>query len=826
WPFHSRVGAWDHPRWGLKRFADDHVRAVEQYRRAYLLEAQLGWWVILGPSRDWDAERPDEIEYLCTKALAHDAPLSFQSVTATGRPANARQDELLTTIGRYERLRLANYFNEDVKERLKAERQEYRLEQADDGLWQFRPVGYLEHKVTGLEDGSNTWTVTNRFGPQPLELRIQALYAAYPYDDTESLVLAEFTQPDEFQPAGAAGGVRGRLEPVRFDREGESVTEPSGRLQRKPGRTERPENAAHHELRPPALPSGAHFRSLARFTATNTGASPVGAWVRAVKGFEPSIDLRRYDALGLWVYGDGGGELLNLQLTNRPEYFRTVDDHYIKVNFSGWRYFELLFRERDAAAYHDYQWPYGAHTPLHRSPLVRHVVNKLTIYMNNLPPGKDATCYLAPIKALRVRKVVLRNPTIDLNGRRLVFPVELESGMAIELNAAGDCRLYDERGELVAWVKPQGERPKLRPGRNTVRFTCDGPEGFNSRAMVTVVASGEPIRGRNPEDQINWSLLKRQYESPRTILALDGRQNRWQIRCAPELGPARLEMELKVEQVGDALEAFQSPGAVTLDGFEQPPAGSSSSGDIRRKTDAGDAFPYDVRPTSSGCLKGITQQLALTGDVVKFGRTAARYTATSARNDRAGWSVKYRRLKKPLDVTRYAAIGFWLHGDGKGEAFKLQLRDAAGGWQDMVTRVDFTGWRYCQFALGAKTLKDPSRIVSVNIYYNGIPAKSTVTCYVDEIRLLPRPRPLRNPQLTIDGQKIRFPAELHAGDRLRLLPDGHCQLHCVSGARKIVRPDRRIPQLNPGTHTILLTFPQDAHRKLRAVVSLSQVCVE
>ncbi len=29
WPFHSRVGAWDHPKWGLKRFADDHLRAVE-----------------------------------------------------------------------------------------------------------------------------------------------------------------------------------------------------------------------------------------------------------------------------------------------------------------------------------------------------------------------------------------------------------------------------------------------------------------------------------------------------------------------------------------------------------------------------------------------------------------------------------------------------------------------------------------------------------------------------------------------------------------------------------------------------------------------------
>ncbi len=55
---------------------------------------------------------PDEIEYLSAKALGHDVPLSFQNVAATTRPENARQDELLTTIGQYERLRLANYFTD------------------------------------------------------------------------------------------------------------------------------------------------------------------------------------------------------------------------------------------------------------------------------------------------------------------------------------------------------------------------------------------------------------------------------------------------------------------------------------------------------------------------------------------------------------------------------------------------------------------------------------------------------------------------------------------------------------------------------------------
>jgi len=203
------------------------------------------------------------------------------------------------------------------------------------------------------------------------------------------------------------------------------------------------------------------------------------------------------------VHGDGKGELLNLQLTNLPEYFRTTDDHYVKVDFEGWRYFELLLRERDASAYHDYRWPYGAHCVLHRSPLVRHVVNKLTLYLNNLPPGEEAACYLSPVKALRTRKIVLHHPAIELGGKRLVFPVDLESGMVIEFESPGDCRVYDERGALVARPAPQGEVPTLSTGDNRLTFTCEGTEGFRSRAEVTVIACGPPLRGRRPGAEAN-----------------------------------------------------------------------------------------------------------------------------------------------------------------------------------------------------------------------------------------------------------------------------------------------------------------------------------
>ncbi|MFO7905589.1 MAG: LamG-like jellyroll fold domain-containing protein [Planctomycetota bacterium] len=473
WPFHSRVGAWDHPKWGLKRFADDHLDAVSVYRRACLLEAQLGWWVILGPSRDWDMEMPDEIEYLCAKALGHDAPLSFQSVSVGGTPPNARQDEYFSMIGNYERLRLANYFSESVKEKLREQRQEFQLGRSDEGAWELVPTDYLDHKVTGLENGTHAWTITNRYDPQPLKLRIQALYSAYPYDDEKSLKLADFGTPDTFKPAGAA-----------------SKVEFGTKLA---------------EVKPPQGQHGLSFWSI------NNGDSPVGAWARAVKTWDPVVDMTPYDALGVWVHGDGKGELLNVQLTNQPEYFNTRDDHYVKIDFEGWRYFELLLRERDAAAYHDYEWPYGAHCVLHRSPLVRKAVNRMSIYLNGLAPHEEVQCTLSPIKALRTRKVVLHNPTVEVAGRRLVFPIDLESGMYVEFESMEDCRLYDERGELLQRFKPQGNVPMLTARENQVSFSCQGPKEFRPRARVTVVTLGTPLRDTMPDDEIDWSLLSREY---------------------------------------------------------------------------------------------------------------------------------------------------------------------------------------------------------------------------------------------------------------------------------------------------------------------------
>jgi hypothetical protein len=378
----------------------------------------------------------------------------------------------MALIGRYERLRLANHFSDEVKKRLAQEREEFRLVESAPGTWQFVPTDYLVHKVTALDDGSAAWTVRNRYAAQAARLRIQALYAVEPYESADALLLTDFSKEGEFAVRAAANGVTHEL---AASKEQVKVGAASGRL-----------------------------------AAKNAGTARRGAWAKAGKAFAPHVDLRQHAALGLWVHGDGKGALLNVQLSNPLHYWPTCDEHYVKLDFTGWRYFELLLRERDADAYGDHAWPYGDIYSVYRSPLIRDHVSELNLYVNEVPPQDGIACHLSPIRALRTAKVKLQNPSVEIGGKRLVFPVALESGSYIEFASPTDCKLYDERGAVVQDVKPQGDAPTLAAGDSQVKFACDGapvpaappgkgqPAGpYRPRARVTLITAGEPFGGRS-----------------------------------------------------------------------------------------------------------------------------------------------------------------------------------------------------------------------------------------------------------------------------------------------------------------------------------------
>jgi len=218
----------------------------------------------------------------------------------------------------------------------------------------------------------------------------------------------------------------------------------------------------------------------------------IASWVRLGRRYSPALDLNAHRGLGVWVRGDGQGELLNI----RPASLSSCDshqDHYIAMDFTGWRYMELV--EPESERFEDYSWPYGRGIyKTYREVQAFGTIVGLELWYNNVPAGRTVTCQLSPIRALPLIPQRLSRPALTLAGRTVTFPVDIETGQYLELRGPGDCKLYHAKGEFLREVAPEGEVPVLAAGANELTFRCLNT-GCRPRAYVTVISTGEaPLR--------------------------------------------------------------------------------------------------------------------------------------------------------------------------------------------------------------------------------------------------------------------------------------------------------------------------------------------
>lgn len=470
WFVRSRMGAWDAPSKGYKRFIDQHFLDNKSSRQIFL-PLNLGWWCVF----DWSPKDrirtfADDMEYVMCKAIAGDNSVSwlmgFDPETFL-KSYNARR--LGALVKQYEELRLANYFSPSIREKLGAPNSDFTLEKASGGQWRFRPVQYDTHKVLGVGGPSHCWNVENKFRKQPLKVRIEALLSLSPYEGGGEVVAA-FDSTNEFSLAQASEGVAGSLR---------TVSAP--------------------------LKAGA---ASGCFSAKSDKTNALGAWVMAGKNFPQPVNLLA-KGFGVWIHGDGKGEVLNFQW-RAPEHISIgLSEHYAVIDFTGWRYFEFV--EPESERLMDYGWPYFYANPdkdfaglegvqrLNRTAATFWVdygkLDSLKIWYNNIPKGQEVKCYLSPVKALPHVRAKLANPSIEIGDRKITFPTTLRSGSYLEFRSTNDCKVYDAKGELVGEVVPEGNLPNLDAGHNAVQFVCDVPEGGSSRANVTIITQHDQCIG-------------------------------------------------------------------------------------------------------------------------------------------------------------------------------------------------------------------------------------------------------------------------------------------------------------------------------------------
>ena len=482
WHYRSRYQAWDMVSRGYKRFMDVRIAAMksgEEYQHGswggywpeiekygpmkdcgLYLPLQFGWWRFNSwQSPKQDAMFLDDIEYVCCKMIGNNAGLSLLNVVdEKAQEAHPVYRDFSKMIRQYEELRHKNYFSEEVCAQLRVPGKEFTLAQAGDNRWTFKPVFYKKHKVVGLDHASARWQLDNEFAAQPVKLRLETLMSSAAYDNPQQTGVLDHATVGQFKKVRAAPGVDCELKEsgVKVPATGEAAVE---------------------------------------LVASSTGETvQKAAWGCLTMACEPALSLGNKTALGVWINGDGNGELIDFKLYSGGAGMALhQSSHYVKVDFSGWRYFTFI--EPESTRITDYKWPVLAKYYVYDN----HIgvanyagVTEVQIWVNDLPANKKVSCLIGPVKALPMAPVKIENPSVAINGQKMTFPVTMETGMFLELKAR-ECKLYSPAGKVIQDVVPDGNVPVLKNGANELTFSAQTADKVSTRMQVTVSAEGKPL---------------------------------------------------------------------------------------------------------------------------------------------------------------------------------------------------------------------------------------------------------------------------------------------------------------------------------------------
>ncbi len=469
WAVRSRMGAWDACQRAPQTFADIHVLSNSEWRR-HFLPTNLGWWGIF-PWSGVQPKRslPSDVEYICGKALGTDSSLSLLlGFSPSAYPTSYQQQRLGAIIKRYETLRLSGVVPQAVRDRLATPGQAFHLSDGPDGTYQFRPVEFARHDIASV-DGNDSWQVENLHEAQTPSITIETLLSAEAYDSPGSALVEDFSNPSAYTQVQCNQGVSATFSIVDTPVHDAPVS--------------------------------------ASFVATNQSAERTRAWVTVQRTFDPPIDLSGR-GMGLWVHGDGKGALLDLQIRSPKHVTFALTEHYMKLDFTGWRYVELI--DTEDYAIERYEWPYsrprsewennlasamGFAYPVYHAHLNYGQIGELHLALNDLPQGEEVRVFLGPIRSIPHKTVTFHNPELTFNGQRIAFPVTLESGHMLEFTPPNTYTVCDKAGELITTGTIEGEAPLLQPGGNTIAFKAEPPEDATLHARVTLTTAGEALGG-------------------------------------------------------------------------------------------------------------------------------------------------------------------------------------------------------------------------------------------------------------------------------------------------------------------------------------------
>ena len=128
WHIYTRMN-WGEPWYaGFRESQTEYRLHNQKYFKRNLMPGMLGWFLMTPETS------VEDIEWLLAKSAAFDAGYGF--VLRSGViESNGNSDKIMQLIGDWERLRMANAFSAEQKQRMEDINNEFSLEKTGDGQW-------------------------------------------------------------------------------------------------------------------------------------------------------------------------------------------------------------------------------------------------------------------------------------------------------------------------------------------------------------------------------------------------------------------------------------------------------------------------------------------------------------------------------------------------------------------------------------------------------------------------------------------------------------------------------------------------------------------
>ncbi len=335
WYIRSRMEAWDRSARAHKQYLKRHAEVNRLAQERSMMPQNLGWWYYgknlpSAPSA-WERITTDVYDLMGKLAAAYDFSMSFQGLTVQDYQASEELKRYGDRIRRWEKLRLRGELTPEERAKIS----DVECYMKPHGIYEAR---YLEDIVT-FEQGQAEVVFENPFeNQQPFLIRLEPLYSKtnnQVYQKEEAFDVNSMLDPSSEKLTADTGAYVNECRILN----GVTAEELSVFTSRTVSAELREEETIHG-------------KSMC-FSAKAQRDIGVARFERC---FDVPLNISGQYGCGVWVYGDGRGEILNLQLRSHRLYSGGLDEKIITIDFVGWKYFELV--EAGVTESMHYLWPY------------------------------------------------------------------------------------------------------------------------------------------------------------------------------------------------------------------------------------------------------------------------------------------------------------------------------------------------------------------------------------------------------------------------------------------------------------------------------------